>query len=232
MNPLLQASPEVVWSPDGSVETDRAAFLRPDEVDAALRSDRDRIASDLHDSVVQRIFATAMSVDAFRAKQSDRAVKAELAQIVDELDRCVVEIRSVIYCLSPDEASGGLESDLRAVLEEERPALGLSPTVQFSGDLGSVGGQWRHHLVAIFRELLSNIAQHAHASHVDIKVEVGEQIWVRVGDDGIGFDPAALRCGRGVRNLTQRATALGGSLLIHARPGGGTVVECLLPLPA
>ena len=173
-----------------------------------------------------------MSVDAFRAKQSDRAVDAELAQIVDELDRCVVEIRSVIYCLSPDEASGGLESDLRAVLEEEGPALGLSPTVQFSGDLGSVGGQWRHHLVAIFRELLSNIAQHAHASHVDIKVEVGEQIWVRVGDDGIGFDPAALRCGRGVRNLTQRATALGGSLLIHARPGGGTVVECLLPLPA
>ena len=138
----------------------------------------------------------------------------------------------MIYRLDPDEGSGGFESDLLAVLEEERPALGLSPTVHLAGDLGSVVGERRHHVVAIVRELLSNIAHHAHASRVEVHVEVGEAIWVRVGDDGIGFDPARLRCGRGVRNVTQRATALGGSLLIHARPGGGTVVECLLPLPA
>jgi two-component system, NarL family, sensor histidine kinase DevS len=200
------------------------------EVDIAIRNDRERIASDLHDSVIQRIFATAMSVDALRARQRD-ADDADFAHIVDELDRCIVEIRSVIYRLYPDERSGGLESDLLAVLEEERPALGLSPTVAFAGDLGSVVGECRHHLVAIFRELLSNIARHAHASRVEVHVEVGDAIWVRVGDNGIGFDPARLRCGRGVRSVTQRATALGGSLLIHARPGGGTVVECLLPLP-
>jgi len=109
--------------------------------------------------------------------------------------------------------------------------VGTVPPVQFTGDLGSVGGESRHHLVAIFRELLSNIARHAQASRVEILIEVGEAIWVRVGDDGIGVDPAQLRCGRGVRNVTN-ASALGGSLLIHARPEGGTVVECLLPLPA
>ena len=231
MNPLAQASPDVDGVLDGSMRVVTAATSRQAEVDAAVRDDRDRIASDLHDSVIQRIFAAALSVDALRARQSDGEIVAELAHIVDDLDRCAVEIRSVIYRLCPDDGSGGLESDLLAVLEEEGPALGLTPTVQMRGDLGSVGGEWRHHLVAIFRELLSNIARHAQASHVEILVEVGEAIWVRVGDDGIGFDPARLRYGRGIRNVTQRASALGGSLLIHARPGGGTVVECLVPLP-
>jgi two-component system, NarL family, sensor histidine kinase DevS len=232
VNPLMQASPDVVRTRDEPLEADAGASSRRAEVDAAIRADRERIASDLHDSVIQRIFATAMSVDALRARQADDEIDADFAHIVDELDRCMVEIRSVIYRLSPDDGSGGLESDLLAVLEEEAPALGLSPTVRFTGDLGSVTGEWRHHLVAIFRELLSNIARHAQASRVEILVEVGEAIWVRVGDDGIGFDPARLQHGRGVRNVTQRASALGGSLLIHARPGGGTVVECLVPLPA
>jgi len=228
---VLEACRGTAGAPDAPTTVGMSPSWSGD-VAHAIHDERERIARDLHDSVVQRIFATAMSVDALRVKQPDRDDEAELAQIVGELDRCAMEIRSVIYCLSPDEVAGGLETDLLAVLEEARPALGLSPTVQFTGALGSVGGPWRHHLVAIFRELLSNVAQHAHASQVEIKVEVGEQIWVRVGDDGIGFDPAELRWGRGVRNLTQRATALGGSLLIHARPGGGTVVECLLPLPA
>ena len=232
MNPLAQAPPDVDPVLDGPMRVVAEAPSRQAEVDAAIRDDRDRIASDLHDSVIQRIFAAALSVDALRVREPDGEIVAELAHVVDDLDRCIVEIRSVIYRLSPDEGGGGLESDLLAVIEEERPALGLSPTVQLRGDFGAVGGEWRHHLVAIFRELLSNIARHAQASHVEILVEVGEAIWVRVGDDGIGFDPARLRYGRGIRNMTQRASALGGSLLIHARPGGGTVVECLVPLPA
>lgn len=201
-------------------------------LDAAIRDDRDRIAIDLHDSVIQRVFATSMSVESLRVKLRDADRDADFAHIVDELDRCIVEIRSVIYRLDPVEGSGGFESDLLTVLEEERPALGLSPAVHLAGDLGSVVGERRHHVVAIFRELLSNIAQHAHASLVEVHVEVDEVIWVRVSDDGIGFDPARLRCGRGVRNITQRVSALGGSLLIHARPEGGTVIECLLPPPA
>ena len=230
MNSPAQGSLSVLRGPDDLPEEDTGAAPRA-QIDAAIRADRDRIARDLHDNVIQRIFATAMSVDALRTNQHDGNGDADLAHIVDALDRCIVEIRSVIYYLCPDQGSGGLEADLRAVLEEESAALGLSPAVQFRGDLGAVGGERRHHLVAIFRELLSNVAKHAHASRVEIDVEVGEAVWVRVGDDGIGFDPARPRCGRGIRNMTQRAAALGGSLLIHARPGGGTVVECLLPLP-
>jgi len=231
VNPLAQTSPDVDRMLDGPMHVVAPPLTRQAEVDSAIRDDRDRIASDLHDSVIQRIFAAALSVDALRVREPDGEIVAELAHVVDDLDRCIVEIRSVIYRLSPDEVGGGLESDLLAVIEEERPALGLSPTVQLRGDLDAVDGECRHHLVAMFRELLSNIARHAQASHVEILVEVGEAIWVRVGDDGIGFDPTRLRYGRGIRNVTQRADALGGSLLIHARPGGGTVVECLVPLP-
>jgi signal transduction histidine kinase len=199
-------------------------------VDAAIRDDRDRIARDLHDTVIQRIFAAAMSVDALRAKPAHHLADAELAHVVEELDRSIVEIRSVIYRLSPVEHSCGLESDLLAVIDEERPALGLSPTVHFSGDLGRVDGERRHHVLAVVRELLSNVARHAHATQVDIDIAVAETMVVRVGDNGVGFGPGQFRSGRGIRNACQRAGALGGSLSIRRSPGGRTLVEWQVPL--
>ena len=149
---------------ENSVQARAEWPARRAELDAAIRDDRDRIAIDLHDSVIQRVFATAMSVESLRMRLRDADRDADFAHIVDELDRCIVEIRSVIYRLDPDEGSGGFESDLLTVLEEERPALALSPAVHLAGDLASVVGERRHHVVAIFRELLSNVAQHAHAS--------------------------------------------------------------------
>jgi signal transduction histidine kinase len=201
------------------------------ELDAAIRADRDRIARDLHDTVIQRIFAAAMSVHALRAKPAYHLPDAELAHVVKELDRSIAEIRSVIYRLSPDEHSCGLESELLAVIDEERPALGLTPAVRFSGDLGRVDRERRHHVLAILRELLSNVARHAHATSVDIDIAVADTMVVRVGDNGVGFDPVQLRSGRGIRNARQRAGALGGSLSIRRRPGGGTLVKWLVPLP-
>jgi signal transduction histidine kinase len=200
-------------------------------VDAAIRDDRDRIARDLHDTVIQRIFAAAMSVQALRAKTTYQLPDAELAHVVKELDRSIAEIRSVIYWLSPDEHPCGLESDLLAVIDEERPALGLSPTVRFNGDLGRVDGEQRHHVLAVLRELLSNVARHAHATSVDIDIAVADTLVVRVGDDGVGFDPGQFRTGRGIRNACQRAGALDGSLSVRRRPGGGTLVEWLVPVP-
>ena len=125
-------------------------------------------------------------------------------QIVDELDGTIAEIRSLIYRLSPDEPSADFRSDMLAVVDEEHAALGLTPTVRFTGDVGSVGGEWRRHVLFIFRELLSNIARHAHATRVDVDVEVGEMVLLRVADDGLGFDVAGVTKGRGVRNVTQR----------------------------
>ena len=88
----------------------------------------------------------------------------DLAKIVDEIDGTILEIRSLIYRLSPDEPSADFRSDLLAVVDEEHAALGLNPTVRFTGELGTVGGEWRRHVLFIFRELLSNIARHAHAT--------------------------------------------------------------------
>jgi PAS domain S-box-containing protein len=211
----------------GAAETKR----RHGAVESGIREDRDRIARDLHDGVIQRLFATAMSVHALRRRPATLGLDADLSHIVDELDETIVEIRSLIYRLSPDEPSADFQSDMRAVVDEEHAALGLTPTVRFTGDAGSVGGEWRRHVLFIFRELLSNIARHARATRVDVDVEVGEMVLLRVADDGRGFDPNQVAKGRGVRNMSERARALGGSILIRAHPGGGCVVECLLPLP-
>ena len=200
-------------------------------IEAGVREDRDRIACDLHDGVIQRLFATAMSVHALRGRPAGLGLDTDLAKIVDEIDGTILEIRSLIYRLSPDEPSADFRSDLLAVVDEEHAALGLNPTVRFTGELGTVGGEWRRHVLFIFRELLSNIARHAHATRVDVDVEVASIVLLRVADDGLGFDPARVAKGRGVRNVTQRASALGGSILMRGRPGGGCIVECLLPLP-
>jgi PAS domain S-box-containing protein len=205
--------------------------LRRHELEVAISADRQRIAQDLHDSVIQRLFATAMSVQSLRVRLRP-PFDAEAARIVDELDRSVAEIRTVIFRLQPEADSAvGLRAALLTVLEQERAALGFSPTVRMTGDLPDASGDWIHHVCAIIRELLSNVARHAHAGGAEIELESGDLIVLRVSDDGVGFDPGPIRRGLGVGNVTERASELGGSLLIHRRPAGGTTVECILPRP-
>ena len=141
----------------GTAEAER----RDRAVEAGIHEDRDRIACDLHDGVIQRLFATAMSVDALGRRQA-AGLDADLAHIVDELDGTIVEIRSLIYRLSPDD-SADFRSDLLAVVEEEHGPSG-SPHRPLHRGPGSVGGEWRRNVLFIFRELLSNIARHAHAT--------------------------------------------------------------------
>jgi len=184
----------------GSGPTDAEAAGRRADVELGIKEDRDRIARDLHDGVIQRVFAATLAVQALESTVTDPDTCARLADVVDKLDRSIVEIRSVVYRLLRDEYDGHtLRSDLCAVVEEEWAALRLSPTISFSGDLGNAGGEWRHHVLAIVRELLSNAARHAHATRVDLDVDVGDVVVLRVSDDGVGFDPAHLRGGRGSR---------------------------------
>jgi signal transduction histidine kinase len=230
--PLLHLEPEpavrglVDGEPGGSTE----AQVELRRMELGIAADRERIALDLHDGVIQRIFATAMSVQSLRARLPP-SFDAEAARIVDELDRTIAEIRTVIFRLLPQEGiKCDLQSDLLRVVDDMSAALGFVPTVHISGDLPS-RADWSHHVCAILRELLSNIARHAQASMAEVELRAGEQVVLRVRDDGIGFDPAISRHGRGVPNVTQRAAVLGGSLLIHPGPGGGTTIECIVPLP-
>lgn len=204
-----------------------------EDLENALRDERDRIARDLHDGVAQRLFASTMAVQGLRASVTDPTLDAQLARLVDDLDRSNTEIRNVIYRLTPPgTAEGELRSDLMGVLDEERAVLGLSPSVRFIGDLETPDAEWRHQVVSIFRELLSNVARHAHAAHVEVDVRVADQFVLRVSDDGVGFDLGRATLGRGVRNITQRAHALGGSVEFRHRNDGGTEVECSVPIPS
>jgi PAS domain S-box-containing protein len=216
---------------DLSERAEKQSARRTTQVAAEVLDDRARIGRDLHDGVLQRIFATAMAVRALGPKTAGTGVGSDLARIVEELDGCIHDLRSAVDGIAPEgDVKLGLRADLWEILADERAALMLTPNVQFGGEFDEIDGELRRQILAIFREVLSNVARHAHASQVDIVVEATDgSFLLRVGDDGVGFDPSGPWSGRGLRNLTQRARLLGGTFTIRSNYGEGTVVECRVP---
>jgi signal transduction histidine kinase len=195
----------------------------------ALLEDRERIARDLHDTVIQRLFATGLSLQgAARLASADPDLLSRIESAVDDLDVTVKHIRTAIFGLESarQTAVGGAGSSLRAqvlaLAGEAAGSLGFEPRVLFDGPVDTeVGPELGVELVAVLREALSNAARHAGASAVEIEVAVdANEVRLVVRDDGRGFDvdaprPAAL----GLRNMRVRAERLGGDL--DVRSGGG-----------
>jgi signal transduction histidine kinase len=204
----------------------------------ALLEDQERIARDLHDSVIQRLFAVGLSLQAMSGLIQDPHAHQRLVAAVDELDLTVRHIRTVIFDVEAPRS--GLDQGVRAwVRELSREAgrsMGFEPRVTFAGALdATVPSPLGDDLVATLREALSNITRHARASHVDVEVSVSAtSLVLRVSDDGIGFevDSAAWAGGHGLHNMSRRAERLGGSFNIAAGPNGGTVLDWDAPLPA
>ncbi len=200
-----------------------------------LLEDQERIARDLHDSVIQRLFAIGLSLEASRRLVSEPAVLERLTTAVDDLDTTVRHIRTVIFDVeAPRSAPAeGLRSKVIVVTREAARVLGFEPQVAFAGPVDTtVAGDVGDDLVATLREALSNAARHAHANHLDIDVAVSPRaVTLRVTDDGVGFDtPHADTAGHGLRNMRIRAERRGGTLDIAPGPRGGTVVEWRVPL--
>lgn len=208
------------------------ARQRRSERELRILEDRERIARDLHDHVIQRLFAAGMSAQSLHTRITDPALAERAAGIVDTLDATISEIRTTIFGLQqPIGASGGFRHRLIDVIEEQRQHLGVPPHVRFDGALEAVDEELMPEALAILREALSNVARHAHATTVEIDVEAHDQLVIRVVDDGIGVNEGS-GSGHGIKNMTERARALGGSLELTPRPGGGTRLECRLPRPA
>ena len=177
----------------------------------ALLEDRERIAMDLHDTVIQQLFATGMSLQATARLAGDREVQLRIQQSVDDLDVTIRQIRSSIFALGSGSRSP--TSDLRAralaVVGELRDALGFEPRLRFTGAIeASVTPSLAEELLVSLREMLSNVARHAHATEAAIDVVVdGHQVVVRVADNGVGppADPAAGH-GNGLPNLQKRGS--------------------------
>jgi PAS domain S-box-containing protein len=193
----------------------------------ALLEDRERIARDLHDRVIQRLFATGLALQAIATTAGDDAVSSRLERAVDEVDESIRDLRTVIFGLARRTVRKSLRDEVLALAAESSRALGFEPRARFSGPIDStVPKELWEHVTAALREVLSNIARHAHASEVDIEVSVDDDaLRLRVQDNGVGMPATLTGEGQGLRNLASRAAALGGGFAIEAAEPRGTVVE-------
>lgn len=208
---------------------------RRDAEQLTLLGDRDRIARDLHDQVIQRLFADALTLQAALGRVRDQPVVAERIQrVVDDLDDTIKIIRSTIFGLQHRDRqarSGGLRARLLALTDEATHTLGFAPALRMTGLLDTdVPASHAEHLLAVLREALSNAARHARACRVDVAVEASDRMLrLAVTDDGRGIDPAVARRS-GLANMGSRAEELGGSFCLTAADPTGTLVEWTVPL--
>lgn len=194
--------------------------------------ERERIARDLHDTVIQRLFATGLSLQAAVRLTDSPEVQERIQQAVDELDLTVRDVRSSIFELNPPAtSSSGLRRQLLAVGDEFYDALGYSPTFRFEGPIDSgVPDALVQHVVAVVREGLANIAKHSGSPTADVRVTLGNgSVTVVLEDAGRGLgDPRD--GGHGLANLRTRAEELGGAFEAGDRPVGGTVLRWSAPI--
>ncbi|WP_371667254.1 GAF domain-containing protein [Streptomyces sp. NBC_00289] len=206
------------------------AERRQDAEEVAVLKDRDRIARDLHDLAIQRLFATGMTLQsAGRFIEHDEAAE-RVARAVDDLDETIKIIRSTIFGLRTRDAT--VESGLRAravrVVGEAAPILGFAPSVRMEGLLDTdVPKEIADHVVAVLSEALTNIARHARADRADVVLATdGRAVRLSVTDNGVGIPEGGRRSG--LRNIAERAEQLGGRLEL-GRPacGGSTLLWCV-----
>jgi signal transduction histidine kinase len=199
--------------------------------EVAVIEDRERIARDLHDKVIQRLFAAGMTLQTILPVTGREDVSHRINDTVDELDVTIREIRSTISALQVP-AQRGLRVSIFAIVDGARELLGFSPELRIDGPVDTVVSETTaEHLLAVLQEALSNVAQHAGASHVSVIVEAGTDVVVTVIDNGTGL-PTPRRNGRGLLNLEQRAATMGGNLRASRLESGGTVVEWRVPVTA
>ncbi|HEU4545215.1 MAG TPA: GAF domain-containing protein [Microlunatus sp.] len=203
----------------------------------AVYTDRDRIARDLHDHVIQRIFAVGLGLQSTVRRMSDEAVADRLVGYINALDATIVDIRSTIFSLQ-HEVSGevrSLRTELFGVVADLSEMLGSDPRVTLVGPLDSVvPDDLRADVLAVVRESLTNVAKHAEASRVSLTVTADPDdnvLRVQVEDNGVGIGEDRHR-GNGLRNAAVRAGYSGGVAEAVRRPEGGTRFVWQVPLPA
>ncbi|MGO8960444.1 MAG: GAF domain-containing protein [Streptosporangiaceae bacterium] len=196
----------------------------------AVFEDRDRIARDLHDLVIQRLYATGMSLQGTASMISSPEVAERVSVAVDALDETIREIRASIFALQirTDAKPARLRARILQVADEMTGLLGFEPTLQLDGRLDEVPDDLGDQMLHALREALSNAARHAGASKVEVAVRAAAELSLAVRDNGSGIKEITRRSG--LKNLQERAAQLGGSLRVEPTNGGGTEVDWRVPL--
>ena len=195
----------------------------------SILTDRDRIARDLHDHVIQRLFAVGLSLQGTIARARSDEVQQRLSESVDDLQEIIQDIRTTIFDLHGGSSS---VTRLRQRIDEAVgafPGSGVRTSVQYVGPLSVVDATLADHAEAVVREAVSNAVRHANSTTLAVTVSVDDDLTIEVSDNGRGI--GADITGSGLTNLRRRADDVGGSFSVLAAPAGGTHLVWRAPLP-
>ena len=225
LKPFLE--PELMARADNLIKVREA---EEQQLALEMSNERDRIARDLHDLVIQRVFGVGMRLSSLLPGVSG-ATAERLRDIVAQLDSVISDIRTTIFDLQAGQSvNGGVRSGVLQLAADAGERLGFQPRVHFEGPVDTLVDQVAgEQLLAVLRESLSNVIRHAQASSVDVTLAAGAELVLVVSDDGVG--PGNSRePGFGLRNMEARAVSLGGTFEMRARKRRGTLVEWRVPL--
>jgi PAS domain S-box-containing protein len=216
---------------DITARLEAEAQLRQAGEHLRVLEDRERIARDLHDLVIQRLFAAGMTLQATRGMTDEPDVIRRVDAAVDELDATIRQIRTVIFGLQAiGERTSGLRAAVADLVAAEASVHGFTGRVQFDGVIDVLPDAVGDDVFATLREALSNVGRHARATTVDVGLVAYDELVLTVVDDGVGI-PSTRALGHGLANMTRRAEDHGGSCTVTAPPQGGTRVEWRVPNP-
>lgn len=204
------------------------ARAREDQQRLALFEDRDRIGRDLHDLVIQRLFAVGLGLESVARSSTDPRVTERLTTAVDDLDGTIKDIRRTIFALGSLAESADLHAEVVRLVDRAATTLKFRPTLVVEGPLRTlVPPSVAPDLLAVLGESLSNASRHAEASSISVTVSVGDEVRVVVADDGRGMGEVRES---GLGNMRERALKRGGTFTVTSTPGGGTTVDWRVPL--
>jgi signal transduction histidine kinase len=233
--PQAQAAFAASFAAQAGVALELAAS-RAEAERLSVYQDRDRIARDLHDLVIQRLYATGMSLQGTMPMISRPEVAERVTRAVDDMDQTIREIRGAIFALQARDADGPFDprAGIVGLVEEMTSVLGFAPSLRLGAGLRTLTSEvLTEQALAVLREALTNMARHAGASRADVTVDVDQDgiLSVTVTDDGTGIPAGGRRSG--LLNLADRAAKLGGELRLglaeSAAPRPGTRLEWRVP---
>ena len=193
--------------------------------------ERERIGKELHDGVIQSLFAVGMNLQGLASSSSDAEIAARLEGAVEDVDQAIRDLRNYIFGLRPGIlADRQLDQALKEMATEFGSRSGVVTVVDVDGEAAAELASRAGDVVQLAREALSNVGRHAEATTCRVSLRRGDGGFVlEVDDDGRGFDVDAASRGMGLRNLRERAESLGGTLEVATTPGEGTTVRATLP---
>jgi signal transduction histidine kinase len=207
----------------------QVARARIDTEKLAVFEDRDRIGRDLHDLVIQRLFAIGLTLENTARMAAERPdITRRVAGAVDDIDATIKDIRRSIFALSAAEESSDIRRAVGDLVDRAARSLKVRPTLRFEGPVNAVVSPTvAPHVLAVLGEALSNVVRHAEAGEVRVTLRTGDEVALVIEDDGKGIPEDAVPSG--LRNIEERAEQLGGTCTVESSVGAGTTIRWAVP---